>query len=628
MVVLSARDGMNFWKPEIKPYLDEAVEYAHRLGLKIVLQLWPKGFLDSTLQEVAIDEAFAMLNEGECTIREGTAYYRDDTRHVCKPGVAPVEKSELIKAYAFIKASDGVYFDGTLRDVTQQAEILRETPGHLEMRFTLPDMEGATVYVMTAHYHRYGDLFSDYYIRDYDQIIERYWNTPFDGIVLDEMKNLEFTMDPVMLRERCYGRHFKRYFESETGTDFEQTLFEMRYTGESNTYRRPAAINRYYDILRRSTRRIESFVAEKSRSVYGKEAFLGLHNTFHNHLQNDEILSTGINWWEVPRDYAQTDEDIAYPIRMGIACQCKEALIYDMFYDKTVPPFEEKAMRDAKFGCRLHYHAMNDGYWGVDTGSPAFIEIIQPIEQKIDLLNLFEPVLPAMDLLVVFGFPALCNWYPDIRARNRFDINGSLNIQERVESLWNAGYFNALAPSDALEDGRISLSETGKFIYGGHVFSHMLFLYPAYSKKGTLDFLEKAVEQGASVRIIGSVPMDFDGELVPEEKQTLLERVTIPELADIPQVFQLCRNPLESGCMLEDGSAVFSDLESLQTHQPKRFSVRLQGHVWQGEYEGVVALRVDENGNLVRLVCGGCRFIQKDNEILFASENGVDVAYL
>lgn len=628
MVILSARDGMNFWRSEIKPYLNEAVRYAHELGLKIVIQLWPQGFFDVIPQELSIDEAFAMLNEGECVVQGGEAYYRDDSRHVCKAEIAPVEKSQLIKAFAFMKASDGVYFDGTLQDVTHRAEILSEKPGHLEMRFSLPEAEGATVYVMTAHYHRYGDLFSEYYIRDYDQIMEKYRDIPFDGVVLDEMKNLEFTMDPVMIRERCYGAHFKQYFENETGRDFEKTLFEMRYTGESDVNNRPVAINLYYDILRRCTRRIERFVAEKSQTLYGKDAFLGLHNTFHNHLQNDEIMSTGINWWEVPRAYAQTDEDIAYPVRMGIACQCKEALIYDMFYAKTIYPFQEKAMRDAKFGCRLHYHAMNDGYWGVDTGSAAFIETIDPIERKIDLLNLFEPTLPAMDLLVVFGFPALCNWYPDIRARNRFDINGSLNIMERVKDLWDEGYLNALAPSDALDDGRIMLSESGKFMYGGHAFSHLLFLYPAFSKKSTLNFLEDAVARKASIRIIGEVTADFDGDAVSSEKLDLFHRVTLPESADIPQAFDLCRNPLDGGCVLEDGSAVFSDLESLQTRSPKQFRVPLQGHVWTGTYEGVAALRVNKNGDLVRLVCGNCRLIQKDSEVLFEDDEGVDIAYL
>ena len=632
-VILTARDGMNFWAPELYPHLDAAARYAHQLGLKIVLQLWPEGFFDAPLMPLEPAEAVALVNEGECTVTDGTAYYCDSVRHVCKADVATVLSSELLKVYAFRKASEDTYFDGTLQDVTEQAVLSQTAEGRLELRFTLPDMEGATLYILTAHYLRYGDLFSDFYLRDYESIIERYRDTPFDGIVLDEMKNVElqsfeFTGDPVMVRERFYGKHFKACFEAETGENLEQTLFEMRYTARSETARRPAAINRYYDILRRATRRIERFVADKSRSIYGDDAFLGLHNTFHNHLQNDELISTGINWWEVPRRYAQTDEDIPYPVRMGIACQCPEALIYDMYYEKTVAPFLEKAMRDAKFGSRLHYHAMNDGFWGVDTGSRAFMQTIRSLESKIELLNLFEPTLPAMELLVVFGFPALCNWYPDVRARNAYDINGSLNIMERVDALWKAGYLNALAPSDALEDGRIVLSQTGEFVYCGHTFKHMLFLYPEYAKRGTLHFLEQAIEQGASLRIIGGATMDFDCRPHPPALQLRLGAVTVPEWADIPQLFALHRQTIEDGCVLEDGAVVFSDLESLQTHQPRRFSVQLGGHTWQGAYEGVAAIRADADGQPVRIVCGGCRHLCRDDEVLFADAQGADIALL
>ena len=43
MVVLSAREGMDFFDRSLIPYFEKAVSYAHQLGLKIVLQLWPEG---------------------------------------------------------------------------------------------------------------------------------------------------------------------------------------------------------------------------------------------------------------------------------------------------------------------------------------------------------------------------------------------------------------------------------------------------------------------------------------------------------------------------------------------------------------------------------------------------------
>ena len=628
MIAMTARDLIDFWKPEMKPMFDEAVAYAHELGLKIIIQLWPQGFITPALEEVPLEEAFAMLDEGECFVRGGTAIFRDDSHNVCKPHMAPVIHTELVHAWAFRKASDGVYFDGTLVDVTDRAEVVSLSNGHIELRFDLPELEDCAVYVMVAHYHRFGDLFSDYYIRQYGKFMEDYRDTPFDGVVLDEMKNLEYTMGNVIIRERIYGKHFKQYFEAETGEDCDRILFEMRYTAMSEQYKRPRAINLFYDIIRRATRRLEQFTAEKAQEVYGEETFLGLHNTYHNHLQNDELLSTGINWWEVPRKYAQSDEDITYPVRMGMACQCPEALVYDMFYAKSHEPFLEKVLRDAKFGCRIHYHAMNDGYWGINAGSPEFIDDIRDIEQKIDLLNVFDPVMPKMDLLVVFGFPALCNWYPDIRARNNMDLNGSLRIMERVDALWKAGYLNALAPDDALHDGRITVTERGTFSYCGHEFAHMLYLYPEYSKKETLAFLKNAIGQGTSLSVIGPLTTDFTGAPVSRELRRIIEGVTVGEAADIPALFGLCANPLDAGCYLEDGSAVFSDRMSLEKHEKKTFRAELCGHVWSGEYEGTAAIRADSTGELRRFVAGNCTKLEKDGEILFESDEGTDLAYL
>lgn len=37
---------------------------------------------------------------------------------------------------------------------------------------------------------------------------------------------------------------------------------------------------------------------------------------------------------------------------------------YDMFYKEEIEPFFVKAMEEAKFGSRIHYHAMNDLHWG------------------------------------------------------------------------------------------------------------------------------------------------------------------------------------------------------------------------------------------------------------------------
>ena len=65
----------------------------------------------------------------------------------------------------------------------------------------------------------------------------------------------------------------------------------------------------------------------------------------------------------------------------------------------------------------------------------------------------------------------------------------------RTHRLWTNGYFNALAPSDAVEDGRIKI-EDGGFDFCGHKFKKLLYLYPEYSKPAVVSFLNDVAKQG------------------------------------------------------------------------------------------------------------------------------------
>ena len=630
MMIISGRHGMEhrLWSDEIKPFLKKAVSYAHERGIKVVLQLWPKGFYMSRIDgEIRDDEMSAIVTETEAEVVNGAAHISDTARNIRYTEYSTPEFSRIIRVYAMKKTGSGTYQPGTLSDVTGRAVIKTCEAGHIEAEIPLPESEGYTVYAMTAHYHRVGDLHSGYYIKAYRDIIDRYSDIPLDGVVLDEFKNMPLLDFRATLRERYYGVCLRAGFEGATGKELDRTLFEMRYAPDGDSVTRPAAINRYFDFLRRSTESAENFVAEYSKTVFGDDSFIGLHNTFHNSLHNDEIYATGCNWWRMPRKYAQTDEDIIYPVRMGIAARCPENIVYDMFYSTDTEAFAKKAARDAKYGCRIHYHAVNDYRYGVDTGSPAFLDRIHGIESKADLLNLFDPAMPEMELLVVFGFPAVCNWYPDESARSTFDLNGKTDIFPRAEKLWNAGYLCALVPDDAINDGEIVRNPDGTFTYHKCTFRHLLFLYPQYCKKKTAEWLKESVLSGASVRVIGELTAGFDGSPIDPEAQRIISSVTLPEDSDLPAEFGLAPTGGENYCLLSDGSAVFSDLESSDTGIQAHFSVNLGGHLWEGDYCGTAAIKADGNGCLLRAVCGGCHTLKRDGTVLFISENGEDIAY-
>lgn len=606
-------ESINFWDPSYKDIWQETVSHAHELGLKLLLQVWPKGF--GYQSDVGVEEAVAIVTEHKAIVRDGKALIRSQARRNRWPQYAPMLHSEVLFSCSFEACGEGTYVPNSLQPV--KGNILFQVPGSVSVEFSLPEQEGKTVYVLVAHYFRTPDSFSDAACRDYSALMDAYADIPFDGVVFDEYKSILLSnSDITSFRERIYGQAFARYFREQTGDSLTETMFRMRWCPKGQEQQRMAAINQYFDILRHGARRVERFVADYARKIYGKDSFLGLHGTFHNNLCSDDLWLNGANWWEVPRQYAQTDEDIAYPVRMGIACQCPENLTYDMYYGWEPEKFYEKAVRDARFGSRIHYHAFNDRKYGIDPMDSRYLPQINAIEEKISLLDRFDPAMPKMELLVVFGFPALCNWYPDENARNKWDLNKNANIQPQVKDLWNTGYLNALAPSDALCDGRITYAD-GKFDYCGHTFKKLLFAYPEYSKQPVLDFLCKAQQEQWPVSVIGTVCRDFCGQPVDAG----LESITLPENAHIPTELGLTAATIENGCLLEDGSVVLTDLASIKEADYCQRSFTLQGHNCLARFRGVFALKLNEDGSICKLASGNLQLLQIDG-CTVVSNNG------
>lgn len=626
-LALTCHDGIDFWDYKNVPVLTDVARYAKERGIRTVLQVWPHGFHFRAGYKK--EEGIALVTEHECTVRDGKVALHSVCTSARYTKSAPRLTSELLLAVAFEKTDEGVYRAGTEIDIRPLVSKQESTDDGLCLEFSLNSAlpDGYTAYVLVAHYYDWADYFSEAAIRDFRELIESYRGAPLSGIVLDEFKNMPILppWEISAFRDRYFGDHFARYYESTTGKALSRELFDMRYCPEGKDEIRIAAINRYFDVLRRSTLRMEKFIAEESKRVFGADAFAGLHNTFHNHLNKyDEIWATGCAWWDVPREYAQTDESIPFPVRMGMACTCPENLVYDMFYSKRADSYLEKAIADAPYGSRITYHDIARSNFCVNTGSEEFLKRLHPIEEKIELLNAFDPAMPKMELLVVFGFPALCNWYPNTEARSTYDINGSLDIMERTDALWKAGYLNALAPDDAILDGRITRDADG-FLFSGHRFEKLLYLYPEYSHRETVRFLEEAVEAGAAVHVIGELTHDFDG--VPLSSDAL-RRVTLGEDADIAAALSLSPCEIEGGCILEDGSAVMTDATSLLEGGYATRSFMLKGYRFEATFCGALAMRCDERGEITRLAAGNLIALSRDGISIPLENAGEDLLIL
>ncbi len=629
LVFLSARNGVNFFDTKkMLPIFKAIVEKAHQHHIKIGLQ-----FFEDSKTPVAIDNTDRYITELEFDLNDnGVGEGAGESKHVRSENL--LIKSELLKAYAFKKTGNGFFDKASLTDVTDKCKW--ESPSKNKVTIKLDgglSLKGYAVYVALQHFYNFSTNFGNDASLRFTNVMAAYKTIPLDGICLDEYANMrpiskgDLDKKKEVFRERLYSLPMAKKFKEHTGTDLEKTLFLMRYapTGEASV--RMKAINTYMDFMRKGPLFVEQNVYDSTKAMFGKKAFIAAHDTYHNKLTTDEIWSTGINWWNIPREYGQTDEHTPLPTQMGIAFNYPNNVLYNMYYHKDINKLTEKALTDLRYGIRTHYHAFNDIRWGISLEKTEALAAINPVENCARLLNHFNPSLPEVKLLVIFGMEAIANWYPNEAKRGLYDINDKLAIEEKAVAIWEAGYANALIPTDLIEKNRLSVLPDGKVKYNGHVFDAVAFLNPQYSKETTLKFLEELVNKKGKLLIEGSATNDFMGNDITKRVANLRSKVVADSFIEANMSkLGIVKNKVFSGCKNTDGSLVFTDFNSLKTNQLTNFSFQSNGNTFSGTYTGMIAIQLDKSGaNLEKLAANGFFELKKNGEAILTLEKPTDL---
>ncbi len=603
-ITVSVRNGVQLQNTQqCHGVMKELVEYAHKLGLKVSLHLVDsKGFYNAIfstgnvppVDQVEVfpipdpEKAAAIVNDIELAADEnGFAQYTYSAQWG-RSKIMPIY-SEILKVYSFEKTQEGFYRPGTLYDVTDSLIITDSRTATTSFELHLgKEHAGKNIFVLLAQYYNYPSMADAW--ENLKKLIDAYADIPLDGITMDEYGYLPLNTEPIKrgieppFRGRHYSKGMARYYRQALDTDLSRLLFDMRYAPENDEKCRIRAINTYFETLRHFPLEVEKNIYAYTKQLFGADAYVSCHNTFHNDLESDEIWRTACNWWDIPRDFGHTDENICFPVRWGVMLACSNPIMFDMYYSKKSETHYDHIIQGAPYNCREFHHAFNDFYWGSSFRDPEFLENIRYLDETVATLNDFQTVYPKMDLLVIFGAAAQNNWYPNHEARNLWDINGTLKIQKKCQDLWDAGYRCALVPDYAIEDGRIT-QKGDKLCFGGYEFSHVLFLYPKYAKAETYGFLNNAYHSGVHLAVVGDSGVDFDGN------EATLTALHFDDFSlEIPESIGCEKSAVHDGCVYADGSfALVTD--SLLTKTPCDFVFDLNGKNIRGKHTGLLAYR-------------------------------------
>jgi hypothetical protein len=184
-----------------------------------------------------------------------------------------------------------------------------------------------------------------------------------------------------------------------------------------------------------------------------------------------------------------------------------------------------------------------------------------------------------------------------------------------------------VVPSDLIDNGSLKLDAKNRPVLNGHTFRAVVYLYPQYVKRTTLAFLDQYTRQGGELMLEGSPTRDFDGESIGSLFEKIATRARFRQFS-VERIAELGvkKSPLDGiGGELEDGSIILTDLNSLETNQPKAFSVEVNGHRCSGSYVGVFALKADPLGSIQKLACGDCTTLLRDGRPVLGLRDAADI---
>ena len=215
---LTARDGVDFYDvKKMKPILGELVNYAHSLNIKVGIQFWQKENYVVPIEytERTIQESELLLDNNGTSFAVVKASDVQKNNHTQLTGGSKDDlliKSELFSINLFKKISDGVYDKSTLVDFTNKAEVKAVGDSILTISIKAGgEFAGYTAYILTQHYYNFCTNFSDYSLRNLSQILFDYSDIDFDGVGIDEYRNL-----PIV-----------PYWELENGRIFHHRLYSL-----------------------------------------------------------------------------------------------------------------------------------------------------------------------------------------------------------------------------------------------------------------------------------------------------------------------------------------------------------------------------------------------------------------
>lgn len=432
---------------------------------------------------------------------------------------------------------------------------------------------------MARHAHELGadGVFSDEW--GFDVILKIVKPNPYDDTQLN-------------LRHISYSKYMEARYQRRYGESLLEGMVDLFYAGSNQ---RKVLVDRYIRLVREICTQNEEEMYRVVKEELGPDAFWGVHPTWWGSVdkQNFEFFKNGFYWWDARRDFAQTDEMVSCSIRTALAHRFHSPVWYNMWYSmgtRDIRTYYTESWNNLRYGGRTHYLGYECPNESVvlDLRPRGLLESIERMDSRI---RLFDKVASQPDcrLLVLFGFEAVSNW-ADIGLEIPWKPENPrlMKVLQISDELFRDCLCD-LVPSYAIENGSLFVTGEGKAQYGSQTYDAVIALYP----NGMTPEAERFLRSLDPARLI-LCGTDGWKDLEDRGAGVLTEIPPAGNLLAMTDYLGVARNRTGNGCVLQDGSMIFTADGKLPVGNPLTVETELCGK--QIRFRGEDALWISADG--------------------------------
>lgn len=622
-----------FVDSQVQDALKLVTDEFHRRGVRVISEACPRNeaatFFDTHPEAVAYLTAATEISlddagRGEAEVKTPmVSHYWRTIEHV---------KPCILAAFLVDKTGEGTYAAGSAEAVPTAASI---TPGEpvSHVRFDAGARgAGRHAVVFVGIPQTIPDLASDDFGEFYAMLLRTVKKAGVDGVMSDEwgydvILDVENTdSDPQAYRRRelfmehlTYSDRFAARYRQVCGRDLKQDLLRLFYVEDGRRDLSVRCVNAYHTTFRAIMRGNDDTMYDLCKKILGPDAFYGVHPTWwgNNYLQNFEGFKNALYWWEARRDIAQVDEIVIMAIRTALAHKWGGNTWYNMWYSmgtRDIQTYYRDTWNNVRFGGRTHYLGYECPNEAVvlELKPQGLLESIEQMDARVRMIDDVQNAMPDCRVLVLFGMQNCLNWHYDDRVRPPWYPRHKMltPVLQCADSIFGQTLCD-LVPTTEIENGSLFV-DGGKARYGTQDYDAVVLLAPDSMSGACYTFLQKLdpnrlIVAGEAHEFDDGTPLTDECLAVLDSGIRLDSVSCAEEIKKILRDWHIADNRWENGCVLQDGSLIFTAEGEKPTGNP------LHVHVTHGgvrvDFDGEDLLFVyRRNGEYVGVYpAGSCR---------------------